>query len=101
MSLSNDNGTTGTPPILGATTTSVKFPDFWSSNSGLWCLTAESIFRKHRIVWAQTKFDYVVSALPEETAAVVRDVVHSLLVEQPYKKLRDERIRRRTGSEPF
>lgn len=92
VSISDDNGPIGTPPILGMTTTSAKFPDFWLSDSELWFLTAESIFRKHRIVSSQTKFDYIVSALSQATVAVVRDILHAPPVEQPYEKLQEEPI---------
>lgn len=100
MSQGDDTGSAQTPSILGTTTTTIKFPEFWSADSELWFLTTESIFRKHRITSSQTKFDYVVSTLPQATAAMVRDILRSPPDDQPYEKLREELIRRTTESEP-
>lgn len=99
MSFGDDNGSSGAPTTLGATTLNIKFPEFWSSDSELWFLTAESIFRKSRITSSLTKFDYVVAALPQSTASVVRDILRSPPADQPYETLRQELIRRTTESE--
>lgn len=46
-----------------------------------------------------TKLDYVVAALPQSTASVVRDILRSPPADQPYETLRKELIRRTTESE--
>lgn len=99
MSLGDDGTSPEAPTTLGATTLNIKFPEFWSSDSELWFLTAESIFRKSRITSSLTKFDYVVAALPQSTASVVRDILRSPPADQPYETLRKELIRRTTESE--
>lgn len=100
MDVRNDVDSSETPTAVQATAAPIKFPEFWSSDSELWFLTAESIFRKHRITSSLTKFDYVVAALSQSTAAIVRDILRSPPEEQPYETLRTELVRRTTDSEP-
>lgn len=94
------DATSSATPTVGATTAPIKIPEFWSSDSELWFLTVESVFRKHRVTASLTKFDYVVAALSQSTAAVVRDILRSPPENQPYETLRTELIRRTTESEP-
>lgn len=99
MEVQGDTSSSATPTV-GATTAPIKIPEFWSSDSELWFLTVESVFRKHRVTASLTKFDYVVAALSQSTAAVVRDILRSPPENQPYETLRMELIRRTTESEP-
>lgn len=76
-----------------------KLPEFWTSDSELWFLTIESSFRKNKITSQQSKFDHVVSSLPQPTAAVVRDILRAPPLEAPHDTLKSELIRRTTESE--
>lgn len=76
-----------------------KLPEFWSSDSELWFSTIESSFRKNKITFQQSKFDHVVSSLPQTVAAVVRDFLRAPPQDMPYDILKTELIRRTTESE--
>ncbi|KAM7299655.1 uncharacterized protein ISCGN_020221 [Ixodes scapularis] len=77
----------------------LKLPEFWSSDSELWFLTIESLFLKNKITSQQSKFDHVVSSLPQTVAAVVRDILRAPPQDMPYDMLKAELIRRTTESE--
>ena len=62
-------------------------------------LTIESSFRKSKITSQQSKFDPVVSSLPQTVAAVVRDILRAPPQDMPYDTLKTELIRRTTESE--
>ena len=53
---------------LSANSVAVKLPTFWISDSDLWFLQTEAVFanRQPRVTRDETKFNYVVMALPQE-----------------------------------
>lgn len=85
------------PDVAAALT--FKLPEFWTSDAELWFLTIDSLFRKNRITSQLSKFDHVVAALPQHTAAVIRDILRAPPEDEPYNILKRELIRRTTASE--
>lgn len=95
---------TGSPaadPILPAAhiaSANFKLPTFWDGDAELWFLHIEALFRSHRIASQRSRFDFVVAALPQATAAIVRDILRAP-PDNPFDHLKDELIRRTTASE--
>lgn len=94
----------------------VKLPPFWTNFPQGWFMRVESMFRRSNIVSEETKYDYVLSVLPEETIANVFDIIeqnnkyateYPVLRSQdsntpaptPYKTLKSALIGRNTLSE--
>ena len=61
--------------------TAVKLPAFWQGNPEVWFKQVESVFttRNPAITTQQTKFDYVIQALDNNTA----DRVQNIILEPP------------------
>lgn len=70
-----------------------KLPEFWVADSELWFLTIKLTFRKNKITMSFTKFNLVISALPQSSVAVVRDILCGPLEDKPYEHLKNELIR--------
>lgn len=85
-------------PVAHIGTTNFKLPSFWDGDAELWFLHVEALFRSHRISSQRSSFDFVVAALPQATAAIVRDILRAP-PDNPYDHLKDELIRRTTASE--
>lgn len=78
----------------------VKLPHFWIDLPECWFVQAESQFRTSRIVLEQTKFDYIVQALPSEAVKAVYDVIlRCQQVDNPYSTLKTALIQRYTMSD--
>lgn len=99
MSLPATESTPAGAQSLSTGIAAVKLPDFWTTDAELWFITIESIFRKNRITTQISKYDYVVAALPQSTASIVRDVLRAPPADNPYDKLKTELTRRTTESE--
>ncbi|CAN7946396.1 unnamed protein product, partial [Ixodes pacificus] len=94
-------GSSAADPILPAAhiaTPSFKLPAFSDGDAELWFLRVEALFRSHRISSQSSRFDFVVAALPQATAAIVRDILRAP-PDNPFDHLKDELIRRTTASE--
>ncbi|XP_078495551.1 uncharacterized protein LOC144751064 [Ciona intestinalis] len=68
----------------------VKLPAFWCSQPRVWFLQAEAQFQLKRITIDETKFYHVVSALDQDTACRLMD-----LLEEPPVRNKYEAIKRR------
>lgn len=99
MSVTQASASSGDLTTLAVAAVNFKLPEFWAADSELWFLTIESTFRKNKITSSLTKFDHVISALPQSSAAVVRDILRAPPEDQPYEYLKSELIRRTTESE--
>lgn len=77
----------------------VKLPQFWTNCPEAWFLHAEMQFGTRGIVSDTTKFEYVVTALPQEIIMSVLDVVQNPPLEERYIKLKKTLIERHTISE--
>lgn len=65
----------GPAPIAAAV--AVKLPEFWTEEPVLWFLQADATFRRCNVTTQATKFDHVVSRLPQSVLASVRSTVTS------------------------
>ena len=54
---------------------SIKLPEFWPEDPKMWFLRVEAQLRSRAVMHDQTKFDYVVAALDNVTAAEVKSVL--------------------------
>lgn len=89
------------PVPEGATySVAVKLPQFWPNDPRVWFVQVESEFAIRRVTSQETKYAYVVSALPPETALEVRDILlKSPKGDTPYDTLKAELIKRTSASE--
>ena len=85
-------------PTLAAAI-SIKLPPFWPADLDPKVWLAQVEFTTRGITTQKTKFDYVISSLGPEFATEVRDLLLKRPAEQPYDKLRAQRIRRTASSE--
>ena len=66
----------------------VKLPQFWPADPDLWFAQAEAEFTIKKITADETKYSYLVAALPQETARRVRDVLKSPPEANKYESLK-------------
>ena len=81
--MANQNDREDAPIIVAAT--ELKLPTFWTTNPEVWFLRAEAQFRK--ITKQSSKFDKVILALDESTAARVLEMIRNP-PENPYDALK-------------
>ncbi len=79
----------GLRPAAPVNATAVKLPQFWQGNPEVWFKQTESVFttRNPAITTQQTKFDYVIQALDNNTAEKVQSLILNPPA-QPYDKLK-------------
>lgn len=77
----------------------VRLPTFWPSNPAVWFIQADCQFALAGITTQISKFRYVVSALPQEVAADVIDVLTHPPPDAPYDALRNAILDRTMASE--
>jgi len=72
----------------------VKLPEFWVSDPDMWFFQAEAAFRGARITASRTKFDHVVTKLPEAVSVAVRDFLLQIDEDtvDPYGDLKTELV---------
>ena len=77
------------PAAAAVNATAVKLPLFWSGNPEVWFKQVESVFttRNPKVTVQQTKFDYVIQALDNNTADRVQNIILAP-PEEPYDKLK-------------
>lgn len=78
--------------------TSVKLPQFWSQCPEAWFLQAESQFNVKNITRDTTKYEYIISALPQEVILTVWDKIKDTN-NQNYTQLKNVLIQRHSISE--
>ncbi|XP_037579476.1 uncharacterized protein LOC119462201 [Dermacentor silvarum] len=74
-------------------------PNHTQSDSELWFLSVEPLFRRHRVTSQIARYYYVIVALATAVIAIVRDILRSPPPDTPYDTLKTELIRRTTESE--
>ncbi|BHF77637.1 hypothetical protein SprV_0602074600 [Sparganum proliferum] len=79
-------------PIAGIHT--FDLPSVWLGDIALWLRTVESRFALRQITREDTKFHYVVAALPMEIATDLRDIIDCPPTEAPYTALKEALISR-------
>ena len=79
----------GLRPAAPVNATAVKLPQFWQGNPEVWFKQTESVFttRNPAITTQQTKFDYVIQALDNNTAEKVQSWILNPPA-QPYDRLK-------------
>ncbi|KAJ8709456.1 hypothetical protein PYW08_009460 [Mythimna loreyi] len=77
----------------------VKLPPFWPGHVAAWFAQAEASFEISGIKTEDTKYSYVLSILPERTAADIEDILTNPPKENKYEFLKSELIRRLSCSE--
>ncbi|BHF82950.1 hypothetical protein SprV_0802609000 [Sparganum proliferum] len=77
-------------PIAGMHT--FDLPSVWLGDIALWLRTVESRFALRQITREDTKFHYVVAALPMDIATDLRDIIDCPPTEAPYTALKEALI---------
>ena len=78
---------------------SIKLPPFWPSDPEVWFAQVEAHFTTRRITTEKTKFDHVIASLSPEVATEVRDLILKPPEAEPYRKLKEQLIKRTAASE--
>jgi hypothetical protein len=79
------------PQQQAVKSTTVKLPDFWSSDVALWFKQCEAVFASAGIVEQEHKFNAIVGKLPPAVAVSCRSLLMEIdpaYDEDPYKRLR-------------
>ena len=66
----------------------IKLPDFWPEDPEIWFARIEAQLRSRSVTQDQTKFDYIVSALDNTTAAEVKSVLLNPPDQNKYENLK-------------
>ena len=56
----------------------VKLPEFWVKDPAMWFSQAEAQFRRARITREMTKYDHVLTKLPENVIMSVRSLISTI-----------------------
>ena len=75
--------------VQSVQTVRCKLPDFWPSDISIWFKQCEAQFRLSKVVAQQTKFDYIIQKLDNDTVKRVRDLIECPPETEQYNKLRD------------
>ena len=75
-------------PKMSENAVSIKLPTFWSQQPKVWFAQTEAQFSIRNITEEVTKFHYVVSALDQETAVRVLDIIQEVPAKTPYTTLK-------------
>ena len=71
-------------------TVSLKLPTFWTSHPEVWFTQAEVQLNLRGIVAEETKYFHVITALDQETASHLIDLIGQPLDNNKYKALKDQ-----------
>ncbi|XP_037567903.1 uncharacterized protein LOC119448753 [Dermacentor silvarum] len=99
MDTTPNSDVTPNPMVPEPVVATLKLPEFWQSDSELWFLSVEPLFRRHRLTSQTARYGYVIGALPPAVIAIVRDILRSPPPDTLYDTLKTELIRRTTESE--
>lgn len=72
----------------------VKLPPYWPSSLNTWFIQVESQFAINRITSEVTKYNYLVSALPQDVAETLTDILDQPHQTTPFTQLKDAIINR-------
>ena len=73
---------------VGLNAVSVKLPKFWPDDPEVWFVRVEAQLRSRSVTQDQTKFDYVIAALDNATAAEVKSILLNPPEEDKYGTLK-------------
>lgn len=89
-----------TPPTnLDIFATSLKLPQFWTNCPDAWFIQIEMQFATKGISIDQTKYEYIITALPQEVIIKVLDVIQNPPATNRYLNLKNVLIERHSLSE--
>ena len=71
---------------------SLKLPTFWPQQPKVWFAQVEAQFAIRSITKEETKYHYVISALDQETAVRVLDLLETTPTDSPYETLKKRLI---------
>ncbi|CAM1330532.1 Uncharacterised protein r2_g3962 [Pycnogonum litorale] len=95
----DDATTSGSSLPQGVHAVACRLPAYWSGDPQLWFGQVEGQFQASGITTELTKYEYVVAALPPDTAAEVRDLIVNMPTERPYTVLKTAVISRTAESD--
>ena len=87
------------PATMTEAAVSLKLPVFWPQQPEVWFAQTEAQFAIRGISTEETKFQYTVSALDQETAVRVLDVIKKMPAKTPYTTLKGRLLGTFTPSE--
>lgn len=90
------NSTIQIPEMAAA---AVKLPNFWMMCPQAWFISVESQFSTKNITADNTKYEYVISALPQESVIKVLDILQNPPITRKYETLKKVLIERYSDSE--
>jgi hypothetical protein len=78
-------------PVVPVAHFAVKLPTFWTTDPDMWFFQAECSFNRSRITTSYTKFEHVVTRLPEEVMISVRCLLQEMTptTEDAYEQLKE------------
>lgn len=79
--------------------TSVKLPQFWTNCPEAWFIHAEMHFATKGITQSRTKYEYIITALPQDVIMTVLDTIQNPNSTNPYEHLKNILIERHSISE--
>lgn len=83
-----------TTPVPLVNSADLKLPSFWHNDPALWFILVEAEFAKRHISSQQTKYYHLITSLPPNVMAEVRDIVVNPPASAPYDSLKEHLIRR-------
>ena len=84
---------TGDPNSNDVNAVTVKLPQFYASNPEFWFVLCESQFRLRKVIDDFTKFDHVVTSLPEDVSTRAMAILRNPPMEGRYEALKQHLLR--------
>ena len=84
---------TGDPNSNDVSAVTVKLPQFYASNPEFWFVLCESQFRLRKVIDDFTKFDHVVTSLPEDVSTRAMAILRNPPTEGRYEALKQHLLR--------
>lgn len=94
----DDDPLPGPAPTSNTEAVNIRLPTFWPNSIATWFIQAEAQFNIGRITSDVKKYNYVVSALPQDIAESLMDIFQNPPQIDLYKNLKDTLIQRNSLS---
>lgn len=85
----------GAPDLKEINKISIKLPVFWSNSPSTWFVQAEAQFALAQITSDLTRYNYIISSLPQDIAESVTDILENPPTKNLYNNLKNNLISRR------
>lgn len=96
--MTSNNDSKDTKPSGEINPISVKLAPFWAHSPTIWFVQAEAQFSLARVTADQSKYNYVVSSLPQDIAESIADLLQDPPTTNIYDKLKQTLIERNSLS---